>query len=232
MKISYMILDDEPLAHEIIETYCEDLSFMERKANCYNAIQAMTFLDEHSVDLIFLDINMPKMKGFDFLKTLNDPPHIIVTSAYSEYAVEGFELNVSDYLLKPYSFERFIKALNKVKSSLLKGSESDEQKKDDTIFIRGRNGHHQLNVTDIQYVEARGNYTALILKHTEIISLEKISDLEKILEKFTFIRVHKSFLVSGKHIKEVQAGKICLENVEIPIGRVYKLNVQRFMENI
>ena len=117
MNISYIIIDDEPLAHDIIEEYCKDLEFMYLKENCYDALQAMNFLNKEKVDLIFLDLNMPKLKGFDFLRTLENPPKVIVTSAYKEYALEGFDLNVCDYLLKPYSFKRFLKAVNKAKSS-------------------------------------------------------------------------------------------------------------------
>lgn len=111
--IRYLIVDDEPIAHRIIENYCENLPYLEKKGSCYNAFEALQFLNEDTVDLLFLDINMPKLSGFDFLKTLPNPPKIIVTTAYKEFAFEGYELNVSDYLLKPFSFDRFLKAINK-----------------------------------------------------------------------------------------------------------------------
>jgi len=110
---TYCIIDDEPIAHRIIEGYCENLPYLEKKGNCYNAFEAMQLLNKTSVDLIFLDINMPKISGFDLLKTMINPPKVIVTSAYQEFALEGYELNISDYLLKPFSLERFMKAVNK-----------------------------------------------------------------------------------------------------------------------
>ena len=118
--IRYLIIDDEHIAHDIIKGYCDMLPNMELQKNCYDALEALQYLNEHEVDVIFLDLNMPKLKGFEFLKTLPSPPKIIVTTAYSEFALEGYELNVVDYLLKPFSFERFLKAVNKAVSEIVK----------------------------------------------------------------------------------------------------------------
>ncbi|MEH6537997.1 MAG: response regulator [Psychroserpens sp.] len=147
----YLIIDDEPIAHRIIEKYCENLPHLEKKGNCYNAFEAMQFLNEHTIDLLFLDLNMPKLSGFDFLKTLSNPPKIIVTTAYKEFALEGYELNISDYLLKPFSFERFIKAINKTidtnenKKSTPIVSTKETVPDASSFFLKGDKKHHQIH---------------------------------------------------------------------------------------
>lgn len=218
--MNYLIVDDEPIAHEIIEEYCKELSFMTLKGNCYNAFQAINTLSEIDVDLIFLDINMPKMKGFDFLRTLDHPPKVIVTSAYQEFALEGYELNVIDYLLKPFSFERFLSAVNKVKKN------NDEVVQEANIIrLKGKNQYHQLNPKDIIYIEANGNYSIVYLKRESVIISEKISSLELILKSYKMVRTHKSFLVSVNHIKDIKTNEINMGIKHVPIGRVYKENI-------
>lgn len=233
MNLRYIIVDDEPIAHRVIEEYCKDLSFMQLQINCYDALQALSFLKTHKVDLIFLDINMPKLKGFDFLRTLDHPPQVIVTSAYQEYALEGFELNVCDYLLKPFSFERFLKAVNKAMDLLpaTVGKVPIATKSTDmgSLFIKGEKKYHQVMLDDILYIEACGNYSTVSLTQDEIITPEKISDLEKMLASENFIRVHKSFIVSTSKIKEIEGNLIRLGKKSVPIGRVYKMNVDKFL---
>ena len=138
--IHYLIIDDEPIAHRIIEKYCTNLPHLEKKGNCYNAFEAMQFLNENEVNLLFLDINMPKLSGFDFLKTISNPPKIIVTTAYKEFALEGYELNISDYLLKPFSFERFAKAVNKTiaNTTVAKTVIKDDTSKSKSFFFKRR----------------------------------------------------------------------------------------------
>lgn len=235
MNLSYIIVDDEPIAHRVIEKYCADLPFLQREANCYDALQALSLLRERRVDLIFLDINMPKLKGFDFLRTLDNPPQVIVTSAYQEYALEGFELNVCDYLLKPFSFERFLKAVNKAMAAA--GSEAggpspvSSAQKPQSIFIKGDKKHHQVGLADIVYIEAAGNYSMVVLMQEEIKTPEKISDLEKMLPASEFLRVHKSFIVATTKIKEIEGNQIRLGKTTVPIGRMYKINVDKFMKD-
>ena len=150
--ISYLIIDDEHIAHDIIKGYCELLPNMELKKHCYNALEAMEYLNEYSIDLIFLDLNMPKLKGFDFLKTLVNPPKVIVTTAYQEFALEGYELNVSDYLLKPFSFERFLKAINKTVSVSPQVKSTEVEKKSEvlqSIFLRAQNKYVQVFIMKI-----------------------------------------------------------------------------------
>jgi DNA-binding LytR/AlgR family response regulator len=235
MNIQYIIVDDEPIAHRVIEKYCKDLPYMHLKANCYDALQALDFLNREKVDIIFLDINMPKLKGFDFLRTIDNPPQVIVTSAYKEYALEGFELNICDYLLKPFGFERFIKALNKAIGSLSTSKEKStivaQNTNDETIFIKGEKKYHQVRLDDILYIEACGNYSNIFLRNEQIITQVKISDFEKMLGTEKFVRVHKSFIVSVSKIKVIEGNQIRLGVKNIPIGRVYKINVDRLLKD-
>lgn len=234
MNIKYIIVDDEPIAHKVIEKYCEDLPFMTLQTNCYDALQALSFLRGQKTDIMFLDINMPKLKGFDFLRTIDQPPQVIVTSAYQEYALEGFELSVCDYLLKPFSFERFLKAVNKAMDVLSRPAGSApvvaENTDSGSIFIKGEKKHHHVKLSEIIYVEACGNYSTIFLPNERIITPEKISALEMILAPENFIRIHKSFIVSVKMIREVEGNQIRLENKTLPIGRVYKMNVDRLLK--
>lgn len=231
--ISYLIIDDEYLAHEVIKDYCDMLPNMQLMKNCYNALEAIEYLSEQRVDLIFLDLNMPKLKGFDFLKTLVSVPKVIVTTAYSEFALEGYELSVIDYLLKPFSFERFLKAVNKAVGSpasisqVIAPQSIDESEK--TIFLRENKKYVQVIIEDIQYIEASGNYTKVITKSDSITVREKISGLLELLPKGEFIQVHKSFAVGNKHIKSIQGNRIFLGKHTIPIGKVYKMKVNELL---
>lgn len=234
--ISYMIIDDEPIAHGIIDKYCENLPHLTKRGSCYNAKEAFSLLYKEKVDLIFLDINMPEISGFEFLRSLSDPPQIIVTSAHQEYAIEGFDLNVSDYLLKPFSFERFMKAVNKV-------SEAQDDKKpvradskpDKTIEARlfvkekGENRQYQILEDDILFVEASGNYSKIVLADKEIVTLQKLSDIEEKLSKENFIRIHRSFIVSRYKIKSIEGNQIHISGHELPIGQTYREEVKRLL---
>lgn len=231
--INYLIIDDEYLAHEVIKDYCDMLPNMQLQKNCYNALEAIEYLSENSIDLIFLDLNMPKLKGFDFLKTLVNPPKVIVTTAYSEFALEGYELNVVDYLLKPFSFERFLKAVNKAIGGRASSTQApvlstnDEAPK--TIFLRENKKYVQVAIDDIQYIESSGNYVKVIVGTESITVRDKISGLLEILPDNEFIQVHKSFAVAIKHIKSVQGNRIFLDNNIIPIGKVYKMKVNELL---
>ena len=220
--ISYLIVDDEPLAHEIIEEFCGMLPHLQLKKNCYNALEAMQFLNGDTVDIMFLDLNMPRLKGFDFLKTLTNPPKVIVTTAYQEFALEGYELNVADYLLKPFSFDRMVKAINKAiaPKSETKNTTITQDKR--RFFVKGDKKYHQVASDEILYIEAYGNYTKLVLKSETIISHEKISYYETLFSKEEFLRVHKSFMVALDKIKLIEGNRILIEEHQIPIGQTYR----------
>ena len=231
--IQYLIVDDEPIAHRIIETYCQELPHMVKKGNCYNAFEAMQFLNEHKVDVLFLDINMPRLSGFEFLKTLSNPPKIIVTTAYKEFALEGYELNISDYLLKPFSFERFIKAVNKTVASLKENRpvvltpKAEPSPVASSFFIKGDKKRYQVHFEDILFVEAFGHYCKVYLKNEVIVSNENISSLEQVLPEVQFIRTHKSFIVSKHQIKQIEGNRIVIAGHTIPIGQTFKANVNK-----
>jgi len=230
--LEYIIIDDEPLAHEIIEEFCSMLPHVQLEKNCYNAMEAMQFLNENTVDFMFLDINMPKLRGLDFLKTLTKPPKTIITTAYKEHALEGFELNVVDYILKPFSFDRLVKAINKIsetqteKTTIKEITSTQDSKR---FFVKGDKKHHQIDLSDLLYIEAYGNYTKLFLKDEMIISHEKISHYESILTDGNFLRVHKSFIVAIDKIKLIEGNRIIIEEHKIPIGQTYKSNVNKLL---
>lgn len=234
--IRYLIIDDEPIAHRIIENYCENLPYLEKKGSCYNAFEALQFLNEDTVDLLFLDINMPKLSGFDFLKTLPNPPKIIVTTAYKEFAFEGYELNVSDYLLKPFSFDRFIKAINKTidstqnKKSIIALPTSKTELNSNSFFLRGDKKYHQIHFEDLLFIEAYGHYTKVYLKNEIIVSHQKISAFEQLLPKLDFIRTHKSFIVAKNKIKQIEGNRILIDAYKVPIGQTYKENIMMLLK--
>lgn len=231
--IKYLIIDDEHIAHEIIKGYCDQLQEMKLQQHCYDALEALQYLNAHKVDLIFLDLNMPKLKGFDFIKTLPDPPKVIVTTAYSEFALEGYELNIVDYLLKPFSFERFLKAVNKaIGSHEYSASKSLSERKSeakDRIFLRGDKKYHQVAINEIRYIEAAGNYTKVVMGNEIITTRETFSAVFESLSMHDFLQVHKSFAVAPQHIKSIEGNQITIGNSKIPIGQVYKLNVNRLL---
>lgn len=231
--IRYLIIDDEHIAHTIIEEYCNMLPNMQLAKNCYDALEALDYLRDHTIDLIFLDLNMPKLKGFDFLKTLSSPPKIIVTTAYQEYAIEGYELNIIDYLLKPFGFERFLKAVNKISSSTTKvGVKPIEDENSRSIFLRSDKKHTQIFIDTILYVEAAGNYVKVITKsNNAIIVREKFSDLMELLPKNDFIQVHKSFAVAIKYINSIEGNRIMICDFTVPIGKLYKMNVNGLLNS-
>ena len=222
--IRYAIIDDEPIAHDIIQGFADSLQHLEKAGNCYDAFEAIKLLQEKQVDLLFLDINMPKLTGFEFLKTLSNPPKVIVTSAYKEFALDGYDFDVVDYLLKPFSFERFVKAVNKVSFSdaELKATAAN---KSEYIFIKGDKKQHQIRIDDILFIEAFGNYCKVFLGEETIVTLQKISDFETTLPSY-FIRVHKSYIVSKNKIKTIEGNSIHLKAHKIPIGLTYKSGVR------
>ncbi len=229
--IKYLIIDDEYIAHDIIKDYCDLLPTMQLMKNCYDALEAFDYLSKHKVDLIFLDLNMPKLKGFDFLKTLNKSPKVIVTTAYKEYALEGYELNISDYLLKPFGFERFLKAVNKTFSqSASLATNAPINTISNRIFFQSNKKYIQVEIDKIQYLEASGNYTNIHTTEETISIRDKISNLVDILPKEEFLQVHKSFAVSPKHIKSIEGNQIFISVNCIPIGKMYKMNIVQLLK--
>ncbi|HEY5745917.1 MAG TPA: response regulator transcription factor [Chryseolinea sp.] len=211
--IKYLIVDDEPIAHDIIKGYCDMLPNLVLQKNCYDAIEALEYLNERAVDLIFLDLKMPKLKGFEFLKTLPSPPSVIVTTAYQEFALEGYELNVVDYLLKPFSFERFVKAVNKAMgasapSTALKNVQASNPSA--AIFLRSENKYIQVNIADILILEAAGNFVKVVTRKDSIVVRDTFSVLLNSLPPDDFLQVHRSFAIAPKHIKSIEGNRISI----------------------
>jgi DNA-binding LytR/AlgR family response regulator len=230
--ITYLIIDDEYIAHDIIKGYCDLLPNMQLKKSCYDGLEAFEYLNKNDVDLIFLDLNMPKLKGFDFLKTLKKPPKVIVTTAYKEFALKGYELNISDYLLKPFGFERFLKAINKTfsstKSHISNLSQTNTISK--RIFLKNNKKYTQVEINNILFIEASGNYTKVVTKNETITIREKLSSVLELLPKEDFLQVHKSFAVAPKYIKSIEGNRIFIKNIFIPIGKLYKRNVVQLLK--
>ncbi|MCS4164814.1 LytTR family DNA-binding domain-containing protein [Sphingobacterium sp. BIGb0116] len=227
--ISYLIIDDEHIAHDIIKGYCDLIPNMRLMKNCYDALEALEFLHKNEVDLIFLDLNMPVLKGFEFLKTLQNPPKVIVTTAYQEFALEGYEHNISDYLLKPFGFERFLKAVNKSMSSVVQKAPAEKNDVPNRIFVQSNKKHIQLETENILYIEATGNYTKIITPTGPITIREKFSAFLEQLPKNDFVQVHKSFAVAAKQINSVEGNMIFISNYQVPIGKIYKMNMLKLL---
>ena len=228
--IHYIIVDDEYIAHDIIKGYCDALPHLSFVKHCYDGIEAMQCLKDHKVDLIFLDLNMPKLKGFEFLRALKNPPKIIVTTAYQEHALEGYELNVVDYLLKPFSFERFVKAIHKIEHNQGNHETADIKKEDEQLFFKSNKKHIQVKTNDILFIEATGNYINVVTEDEEIQVREKLTDVLHVLPESQFVQTHKSFIVAKQHIKQIEGNRISIKSYIIPIGKVYKKNIDLLLQ--
>lgn len=234
-----IIVDDEALARQVVRTYLEDLPEYEIIAECKNALEAMNILSSESIDLMFLDINMPKLSGLSFLKTLSNPPLVIITTAYKEYALEGYELDVVDYLNKPFSFERFLKALSKVKDRISKPESSVEKEesrqeshsKIDFVFIKADKKTYKLSFDEILYIEALGDYVKIYTTNEIIVSYITLKKLEQILPYELFPRIHKSYIISLSKIKSIEGNMVNIENKKITIGASYRKNFFKLIQS-
>jgi DNA-binding LytR/AlgR family response regulator len=234
-KIRCIVVDDEPLARKVLKKYIDKVPSLQLVKQCGNAMEAAGCLHESSVDLMFLDMKMPEMTGMDFLKTLAGPPKIIVTTAYSEYALEGYEHAVIDYLLKPISFERFLKAVNRVRERVQSPGavqdtpRCDAYRKDDFVFLWSNKIEHKVKYAAIRYVEACGNSVEVYTDDEMITVWETMKTVEESLPKSAFLRVHKSFIVAIDRIDKIEQNKILMGETEIPIGKHYKKDVTQMV---
>jgi len=221
-KIKCIIVEDEPLATKVLSDYILQVPFLELSGTFKDAILATEYLREHSVDLIFLDIHLPKLKGMTFLKTLTDPPAVIITTAYHQYAVEGFDLNVTDYLLKPFEFERFLNAVNKVKSAEGEKQKAIENPGKDFIFLNVQKKKVKILFAEIVYIESQKEYIKIVTTKKEYISKMSTHEIETLLPSNLFKRIHRSFIVSVSKIESYTAEAVEVNGISIPIGRGYK----------
>ncbi|TKC07466.1 LytR/AlgR family response regulator transcription factor [Pedobacter frigoris] len=234
MKIKALIVDDEPHAIEVIEKYIQNFSEIELVAKCNNAIQAFQILQQGKIDLMFLDVKMPGLMGTELVRSLKNPPKTIFTTAYQDYALEGFDLNAVDYLLKPIPFDRFLKAIDKVfelykvaNNSIGISQQPVVQKSDVFLYLRVERKMVKVNVADIYWVESLKDYIKVVLKDKVLISKQKISLLEELLPEDKFIRIHRSFIVALNKIESYHSYSIDVLGKELPIGRNYKAECQK-----
>lgn len=223
--MNYIIIDDEPDAIDVLRIHLNKIPFMELKATFRDPLDALEYFQKHTVDLLFLDINMPKLSGISFAKFLENPPLIIFTTAYSEYALESYELKAVDYLLKPIEFDRLLKAVMKakevlnqnragVKTSLETSREISEQ----TVFIKSGSEFHQVPIQNIKYIESDGNYVTFHTTKRSIVARYKISEVKELLPQKFFVRVHRSYIVAIKHIETIKNHCVVIDGIEIPIS--------------
>lgn len=222
-RINCIIIEDEPLAIKVLSDYILQVPFLELQGTFKDAILATDWFRHNNTDLIFLDIHLPKLKGMAFLKTLIHPPAIIITTAYHQYAVEGFDLNVTDYLLKPFEFERFLIAVTKVKTlqaETQKPNESGEIK--DFIFLNAERKRVKILFSEIVYIESQREYIKIITTKREYISKMSTHEIEDLLPANLFKRIHRSFIISVSKIESYTAEMVEVNGVSIPIGRGYR----------
>ncbi|OJW53231.1 MAG: DNA-binding response regulator [Sphingobacteriales bacterium 50-39] len=220
------IIDDEPLAREGIARYAKEVDFLQLIHTCENPVELMQLLDQQRVDLLFLDIQTPKMNGIDFLKIVQKPPIVIITTAFPSYALEGFQLNVLDYLVKPITLDRFLRSVNKARDyhQLLQRAEGIAEAAD-YFFIKCGSKFEKIHFADILYVEGMQNYVTIYTRKGKYVTLLYLKNLEENLDNQAFIRVHKSYIVSIDKIEGIEGNEIFIQSHRIPISRNYREQV-------
>jgi DNA-binding LytR/AlgR family response regulator len=222
-EIKCIIIEDEPLAVKVLSDYILQVPFLELQATFKDAVIATDWLRHNNTDLIFLDIHLPKLKGMAFLKTLIHPPAVIITTAYHQYAVEGFNLNVTDYLLKPFEFERFLIAVNKVRKAEKEKPKSNERQEiRDFIFLNAERKKVKILFSEIVYIESQREYIRIVTTKREYISKMSTHEIEDLLPANLFKRIHRSFIISMSKIESYTAEIVEVNGVSIPIGRGYR----------
>lgn len=223
MKLKCLIVDDEPLALDVLENFIKRTPDLELVGRCENAMQAIQTLKEKQVDLLFTDIEMPEFNGIELVKSLNTKPLIIFTTAHPEYAVQGYELDIVDYLLKPIAFDRFVKSVNKA-SELMNFKKGESHGKDelDYIFIKSEQKYIKVNFSDILYIEALADYVKVHTPEKRIITLQTMKNLEDKLPSEQFVRVHRSFIIALDKINSISGNVIYMNKDEVPIGKNFR----------
>jgi len=227
MKIRCVIIDDEPIAREIIRDYILKINDLEIIAEFNKPVEAITFLNENKTDLLFLDINMPEINGIQFARSLSDPPDIIFTTAYREFAANGFELQAIDYLVKPIPFDRFLKAVNHYlrlhsKSVEKTTPETREKPEDEFILLKDSKKTHKVYLSDIKYIESDGDYIRFYLLNRKLMIRGSLSSMEVTLPSALFLRIHNSYIINLKKVNAVTLYSVEIEGTELPISRSHK----------
>lgn len=226
--IRCIIVEDQPPAQRVLQKFIGDMENMELKATFADALKAMDYLKSANIDLIFLDIHLPKISGIDFLKTITDAPHVILTTAFSDYALESYDLNVVDYLLKPFSFERFVKAVNKVPVNPGDNKNTPEsairtKSSPEMLFIKSGYEHLKIQVSDIRYIQSEADYTEIFTSGKKYLTSHSLRHWLQTLGDGLFVQIHKSFIVNSANITKVSGNRIYFDSdTHVPIGRAYK----------
>jgi DNA-binding LytR/AlgR family response regulator len=231
MKLNCLIIEDEPIAQEILRSYIDRIDFLHVCGQMNHALDAFNYLSNHAVDVLFLDIKMPQMTGLELLRSLKHKPKVIITSAYRYYATDAFELDVIDYLLKPYPFERFLKSIGKISQQ---PTEINEQPTPDElyIFVKGNKQLHKILIDDILFLESQRDYLKFKLNNQpEVITRQTIGYYEQFLPAQLFLRVHRSFIVAVKKITVIESSKLKVSSFEIPVGRNYRQQIQELLKD-
>lgn len=223
MKVRCLLVDDEPLAISLLQNHLEQLEDFEVVGVCNNAVKALSCLNSQEVDLLFLDIKMPKITGIDLLRTVKHPPKTIITTAFREYAVEGYDLDIVDYLLKPITFERFLRSIERYLRTIdRKPAGQPAVREKHHVFVKSNNKFFKLDADDILYIESLKDYIKIFTTGGEVQTKFKISDFEKQLEQSGFLRIHRSFIVNTRHIRAFTMNSVEIGGDEVPIGASYK----------
>lgn len=233
MKITCIAIDDEPLALRQISDFIQQTEFLELVGQCQNAYEALEILNKRSVDLMFVDINMPGLSGLEFIKSLNSKPEVIFTTAYSEFAIEGFKVDALDYLLKPIGYDAFLKAANKAKQYFdLKQNQKEVEINDDHLFVKSEYKVLRITISDIKYIEGMREYVRIYLENARpVMTLMSMKSLEERLPAKSFMRVHRSFIVNLKKITTIERSRIIFDkDVHIPISDQHKEKFQAYID--
>jgi DNA-binding LytR/AlgR family response regulator len=226
MKLSAIAIDDEPKALEVVQMHAAKVPFLDLRASFIDAFEALPYLQQNKVDLLFLDIKMPDISGIEFAQILKNGPLVVFTTAYSEYAVQGFDLDAVDYLLKPFSLARFTKACNKaLEMKNVRGTEAP-----DFIFLKTGYEEEKVYLKDILYIEAAGNYMTYVLKERKLMCRQNVPEVLLALPEQDFVRVHRSFIVGVQHVGKIARQQVWVNGVEIPVGASYEDGVARIRE--
>lgn len=229
MHIRCLIVDDEPTSQKVLETYIGCVDFLELSGISSDAVEGLQHLAEQSIDLMFLDVNMPKISGLTFLKSLKNPPEVILTTAYSKYAVDGFDLNAADYLLKPFSFDRFYAAVTKVVEKM--NNRKINKDEDHYLLIKSDKTLHKITSSSILYMEAYGDYVKIHLNDRFLLTNSTFASLLDLLPKNKFIRTHKSFAINLDKMNSMSGNQIAIGKHKIPIGQMFKSEFLKFINN-
>ncbi len=233
MSLSCLVVDDEPLAREILEKYISDCPMLDIKASCSNAFEAIDILEKGDIQLVFLDINMPKLSGISMIRTLENPPEIIFSTAYPEYAVEGFELDAVDFLVKPFSFERFMKSVNKAcKRHEMQGIRSSEASLGESAYlvVKADGKIYRLHLAEILLLEALGDYVRIHTGSAIITTHDTLKNLEKSLPGDLFMRVHRSYIIALDKIHFLEGNRLRIGEQDIPLGQSYRDHLLQYLQ--